>query len=136
MKEKIILNAIKTPDGTILMSRYRHDYKTHTDAVSGEEYMVDGGLDYLRRNVNKVPYEELSVYDDGTHETRRQHLYWGKNFDKDGNQLPETQYIPIENMSSSHILAILTNIRDIAPLYKETFENELKYRTLGYVSNN
>jgi hypothetical protein len=126
--EKLILNAIKTPDGTILMSRYRHDYKIHTDAVSGEIYIVDGGLDYLRRNVNKIPYEELSVYDDGTHETRRNSLYWGKNFDQDGNQLPETQYIPVKDMSSDHILAILNTIKNISSLYQETFENELIYR--------
>lgn len=131
MEKKIILNAIKTPDGTILMSMHRHDCKVYTDKISGEEYMVDGGVDYLRRSVNKIPYEELSVYDDYTHKTRRQHMFWGKNFDKDGNQLPKTQYTPIKDMSSSHILAILTNIKGISPLYKETFENELKYRTLG-----
>lgn len=135
MERKIILNAIKTPDGTILMSMYRHDYKAYTDKISGEEYMVDGGLDYLRRNVNKVPYEELSVFDDGTHETRRQHLLWGRNFDKDGNRLLKTEFIPIKDMGSDHILAILNNIRNIDPLYKETFENELKYRTLGLIKN-
>jgi hypothetical protein len=126
---QLLLNAIKTPDGTVMISMYRHDYKVYTDKISGEEYMVDGGLDYLRRNVNTVPYEELSVHDDGTHETRRKALHWGKNFDEDGNQLPETIFQPIKDMSSDHILAILNNIRNIAPLYKETFENELIYRT-------
>ena len=48
---RLILNRIKTPDGTILTSYNRHDYVSYEDA-NGLEYMVDGGLEYLRRNVN------------------------------------------------------------------------------------
>lgn len=42
---------LRTPDGTILFSRSRHDYVTHTDK-NGKEYMIDGGRDYTRRSAN------------------------------------------------------------------------------------
>ena len=60
-KEKLaILNSrMRTPDGTILESKHRHDYVTHTDA-NGKEYMLDGGLDYVRCSANGD--EELANY--------------------------------------------------------------------------
>lgn len=63
MDRRIIYNAIKTPDGTILSSLHRHDYQSYIDE-NGETYMVDGGADYLRRNINTIPYEELALYSD------------------------------------------------------------------------
>ena len=39
----LVRNAMRTPDGTIIRSRHRHDYVTHKDA-NGSEYMLDGGL--------------------------------------------------------------------------------------------
>ena len=57
-----VYSAIQTPDGTILESFNRHDYVTHEDTVSGEHYMLDGGLEYTRGSVNKVQAKDLSVY--------------------------------------------------------------------------
>lgn len=43
-----IYKGIKAHDGTILVSHYRHDYKTYTDK-EGRFYMIDGGQeDYVR----------------------------------------------------------------------------------------
>lgn len=126
---KLLYNAIRTPDGTVLVSRHRHDYKTYIDK-NGFEYMVDGGLDYQRFNVvDQAPHENLSVVDDGLHTTRREHLCWGKNYDKDMNRLSETQWIPIMDMDTDHIKAVLENIKNLSPFYKEVFENELEYRS-------
>jgi len=118
-----LLNRIKTPDGTILTSYNRHDYLTHKDAITKEVLMVDGGNDYARRHVGT--YEELSVYDDGSHITRRSALHWGTR-GKDNKQ-PLT-YKPIKDLDSDHIEAILRTQTQISEFYKQVFKDELKYR--------
>ena len=118
-----MLNRIKTPDGTILTSYNRHDYLTHKDAITKEVLMVDGGNDYARRHVGT--YEELSVYDDGSHLTRRSALHWGTR-GKDNKQ-PLT-YKPIKDLDSDHIEAILRTQTQISEFYKGVFKEELKYR--------
>ena len=124
----ILVNKIQTPDGTILESKHRHDYVSHTDA-NGEYYMVDGGKDYLKRSINIIPAIDLTIEDDGTHELRRKYLTWGNNYDKDMNRLPETIYNPIMNMTSDHIQAILDgNWAKNNPFYEELFKEELKFR--------
>jgi hypothetical protein len=122
-ENKILLNRIKTPDGTILTSYNRHDYLTHKDAITKEVLMVDGGTDYARRHVGT--YEELSVYDDGTHTTRRSAVHWGTR-GKDNKQ-PLT-YKPIKDLDSDHIEAILRTQTQISEFYKGVFKEELKYR--------
>jgi len=120
---RLLLNRIKTPDGTILTSYNRHDYLTHKDAITKEVLMVDGGNDYARRHVGT--YEELSVYDDGSHLTRRSALHWGTR-GKDNKQ-PLT-YKPIKDLDSDHIEAILRTQTQLSEFYKEVFKDELKYR--------
>jgi hypothetical protein len=124
----ILVNKIQTPDGTILESKHRHDYVSHTDA-NGEYYMVDGGKDYLKRSINIIPAIDLTIIDDGSHELRRQYLTWGNNFDKDMNRLPETIYNPIMNMTTDHIQAILNGTWvENSPFYQELFKEELEFR--------
>ena len=120
---RLLLNRIKTPDGTILTSYNRHDYLTHKDTITKEVLMVDGGTDYVRRNIGT--YEELSVYDDGSHITRRSALHWGTR-GKDNKQ-PLT-YKPIKDLDSDHIEAILRTQTQISEFYKQVFKEELKYR--------
>lgn len=124
----ILVNKIQTPDGTILESKHRHDYVSHTD-VNGEYYMVDGGKDYLKRSINIIPSIDLTIEDDGSHELRRQYLTWGNNYDKDMNRLPKTVYNPIMDMSSEHIQSILDGgwVKS-NPFYEELFKQELKFR--------
>jgi hypothetical protein len=122
-ESKLLLNRIKTPDGTILTSYNRHDYVTHKDSITKEVLMVDGGTDYLRRNVGT--YEELSVYDDGSHITRRSAVHWGTR-GKDGKQ--PLVYKLLKDLDSDHIEAILKTQHQISEFYKEIFKEELKYR--------
>ena len=120
---RILLNRIQTPDGTILTSYNRHDYVEYKDTLTKEVLMVDGGTDYLRRNMGT--YEELSVYDDGSHLTRRSAVHWGTR-GKDGKQ--PLVYKLLKDLDSDHIEAILKTQHQLSEFYKEVFKNELKYR--------
>jgi len=61
----IVVNAIECPDGTVILSANRHDYRSHTQA-DGRTYAVDGGHDYLKRSAPDNDYTELSIcYVDG-----------------------------------------------------------------------
>ena len=119
-----LYNAIRTPDGTILKSLHRHDYKTYTDA-NGLEYMVDGGRDYLRRNEYPfAPYTELSVSLQDKHDKKREHFTWGTR-DK-CNSLPVKEIL-LKDLSDNHILAILRTQALTSPV-ESLFKNEIMFR--------
>ncbi len=60
MTQQIILNSIRTPDGTILVSEHEHDFVRYTDK-NGLKYAIDGG-NVFRRRMCAGPYTELSEY--------------------------------------------------------------------------
>jgi hypothetical protein len=123
---RIVSNRIRTPDGTILESMHRHDYVTYLDA-NGLEYMVDGGLDYLRRNVHDdAPHEEWSVYSDDPHDVIREVFKWGTR-GKDGRQ-PLT-YVPLKDLTTDHIVAILETQDHIQQYIRNIFLDEMIFRT-------
>lgn len=121
---KLILNRIMTPDGTVLTSKNQHDFRSHRDTITGELYFTDGGSSYLRRSVNEVSYEDISIYSDDDFEIIRENITWGSR-GKNGDE--ELYYKPISNMSTNHIKAILSQYR-LADYMKETFEKELEFR--------
>ena len=127
MKQKIwFTNKIQTPDGTVIESTHIHDYKTHKDEVSGEVYMTDGLGAYVRRTVNIVPYVDLSVTSESSHEEIREVFTWG-TYGKDGKQ-PRTE-VKLKDMQTEHIEAILLTQKHIFGTYVEDlFINELEYR--------
>lgn len=125
--KRIILNQIKTPDGTILKSMHRHDYVTYEDA-NGLEYMVDGGTEYLRRNRHDdAPYEELTIYEDAPFEVIRESFHRGGR-GKDGRQ-PLT-WVPMCEMSDSWLLACITYNEDRG--LGESFANDMYKKELMY----
>lgn len=121
----LLANRIRTPDGTILQSFNRHDYKVHVDKVSGEEYMVDGGLDYVRRNVNKASAEDLSVWSDDPHEMIREAMHWGTR-GVDGKQ--PLKYVALKDMTTDHIEACLETQMQMLPAFRKAMSDELSYR--------
>jgi hypothetical protein len=122
VEKEIILNRIKTPDGTILTSYYVHDYRKHIDK-NGEEYIVDGGTYYLKRSNNIIPYEELSVYSDAPFEIIRESLHWG-TYGKEADQ--PLHWVALKDMSTEHIINCL---RTQKIHWEEFFRKELEYRT-------
>ena len=121
----LVYNAIRTPDGTILESFHTHDFKTYVDK-NGKEYMVDGGRDYIRRNVHDdAPYEELSVYTTDGHDKVREVVKWG-TYGINGDE--PRRYVKLMEMSDSHIQACLDNVPTMSSTYRTAFINELKFR--------
>lgn len=131
MEKVIILNQIETPDGTILTSYNRHDYKTHLDK-NGFEYMVDGGNEYLRRNtIPEAPYKELSLYLDSPYELiREKHCRGGRG--KNGDQ-PLT-WVPLKDMSDSWLKACIDY--NIKLGLKDSVASQLYYREIEYREKN
>lgn len=153
---KIILNRIKTPDGTILTSYHRYDYVTYTDK-NGREYVVDGGNDYLSRNVNStklgwlkrliisilgwfgyvytdpLEYTELSVYSDAPFEVIRESLHRGGR-GKDNRQ-PLT-WVALKDMNDEWLeAAFVYNLeRDMGESYaNKMYLAEQDYRKLNNI---
>jgi hypothetical protein len=120
----ILLNRIRTPDGTVLTSRSRHDYKTYMDA-NGEVYMVDGGLQYLRRSVNNVSATELSLDSGDNIEDIREGFEWG-TYGKDGKQ--PLKRVLLKNLTNEHIHAIIQTQTHLPDDMIDVFRRELCYR--------
>jgi len=124
---QMVYSAIKTPDGTIIESLHRHDYNTHTDK-NGKFYMIDGGLAYIRCTVNGDE-EFITVYDDEPFEKVRRYFHWGRNFDKDMNRLPKTEWVKLCEITDDHLLALCDYDR-AAGWCIVLFNKERKYRKL------
>jgi hypothetical protein len=150
-ENQIILNQIRTPDGTILKSMHVHDYVTHVDK-NGHVYMVDGGSEYLRRNVNRtklnklqkiwiklksffgitwtdpLAYTELSIYSNAPFEVIRENFHRGGR-GKDGRQ-PLT-WVPMSQMSDEWLKACITYNQDRGMggcFANKMYAKELQYR--------
>ena len=126
---QLLAQRIRTPDGTILQSFNRHDYKTHLDAVSGETYMVDGGLDYCRGISNVVSAEDLCVFVGDDFKHIRSAFCWGTR-GKDGQQ--PLKYVPLKDLDTDHIQAILDTQQHIPDYIRNQFVTELQLRGVDF----
>lgn len=122
----LLVNSIKTPDGSVLTSRSRHDYVCHTDKITGTKYCIDGGLDY-RRIVTGGVYQDLAVYSDDPFEKIRESLervHRGKNLDQ-----PST-FVVLKDMNDAWLEALIPWIEDNQPSnkYKKYYLQEIEYR--------
>jgi len=122
----LLVNSIRTPDGTILTSRHRHDYVCHEDKVTGTRYCLDGGDAYRRIN-NGGLYVDLAVYSDDSFEKIREGLErgsTGKNHDQD------FVWVKLKDMSDAWLGELIPWIEDNQPnnKYKKYYLQEIEYR--------
>ena len=122
---KLILNQIKTPDGTILTSKSIHDFQRHTDKITGETYTVDGGLSMLGRSTNDVSAVEMSLYDDEPFQVVRQFIAWGTRGRSGEDPL---KWVVLKELSDEHIDAILRTQTQISPTMKQYLMDEQAFR--------
>lgn len=108
MENKIILNRIQTPDGTILTSYNVHDFKTHEDK-NGKTYGVDGGTQYLRRIGDTNDCIELSLYDNAPFETIREN-FSRLNQGIDGRSIPKA--VLLKDMDDEWLNAVIVWYED------------------------
>ena len=127
IKVQLLVSGLITPDGTRLYSRHRNDYQTYNDA-NGEQYMIDGGLDYHRGSVNTVKGEYIAVFSGDPHSIIREHFGWGSR-GKDGNK--PLHYIILKDMESSHIENVLETQHHIQEHIRKVFEDELHVRKVS-----
>jgi len=121
--DNIVYSGLKTPDGTLLESCHRHDYVTHVDA-NGKEYMLDGGLDYVRCSANGD--EQLITYTlDDDHETVRQHVSWG-TYGPNGDQ--PYKRVKVADMEIDHLQKVIESQQYANPRIIQIMKNELDYR--------
>lgn len=121
---KLLVNAIQCPDGTVIESIYRHDFVSHTQE-DGRTYAVDGGLDYRRVLFCDGEFIDLCVYDDDSHEVKRDRFTWG-TYGKNGKD--EFKRVKLKNMSNDHIQAIIDTQHHIARHVKQLLSDELAHR--------
>ena len=121
---RLLRNAIQTPDGTILESRTRHDYVSYIDA-NGEFYMVDGGLDYFKGSVNIEDPVDLRLTEDEPHFFLRDYVTWG-TYGKQQDQ--PLSHITITDMETEHLQAVLDTQRNMYPQVRDLMQAELEYR--------
>lgn len=123
-RNKLIQNALRTPDGTIIVSRDVHDYVEH------EGYFIDGGLEYSRVGWpvgGYHNYEPLFLYENDDFDLKKECLVWG-TYGKDGKQ--PLKWVKFTECEDDHLKAILK--MHISDLYKEAINVILEERVMKF----
>lgn len=84
-----------------LFSFFVYDYKSDEDG-EGNFIMIDGGFEYNRYS-GELKRDEIK---DLMPEIREQ-FTWGQNYDENNVKLPETKYVLLKDLTTSHISGIL-----------------------------
>jgi hypothetical protein len=134
---KILKKGVITPDGSELIVRHAGHFVSHRDKITDEFYFIDDiGCGLLRSSINKVSAKPLTIFSNGLFEFDRENMVWGKNYDINMKRLPETEYILIKDLSTSHIYAILQNVSSIDEYYYKVLMEEIIFREEQWYNNN
>lgn len=115
-RRQLVYNAIVTPDGTKLVSYSVHDYKTHIDSITGKEYMIDGGLEYVRCSANGDEISLATYLDDNFELVRL--VAFRTGYGKEGNN--KLQATHLNKMSDEYLQASIDYVdfyNKFLPLY-------------------
>jgi len=124
---EILRNMMRTPDGTMLHSVHRHDFREHQDA-NGKVYMLDGGLDYVRHSAHGDE-DMFTLMSDDSHEVIREVVTWG-TYGREGDQL--ITHVKIVDMDTEHLQACIDGMRRYPrPAMYKVMQDELDYRREG-----
>lgn len=124
----LLHNSIQCPDGTILVSNYRYDFKSHTQE-DGREYTLDGGLDYQRIGYSDKEYIDLSVRSEDPHEKIREHFEWTRCMNEQGQMLPKPEIVKLKDITDSHLLALVKWTKEGYPEeINKVFIDEVAFR--------
>ena len=115
---KIIQNAIRCPDGTIIVSNFTHDHKEHNGCF------VDGGLEYSRRSV-APGVTSLVLYDTDPIDVCINAMVWGTR-GKEGTE--PLKYALLKSCETDHLKAILRTQEHITAKTREVITAILEGR--------
>ena len=126
MEKQLLHSSIRTPDGTILTSKHRHDYVSYVDK-NKETYILDGGADYIRTSINVEKAEDLSLYSDDAHEKLREVISRGGR-GKNGDE--ELKYVLLKDIDDEWLQAIIEYEELNRPnnKYLPVYKEEVKFR--------
>lgn len=119
-----------------LFSLHRHDFRTWEDE-DGNFFMIDGGfLDYHRYShpdMHTLPFDAYVKEDEieNVIEELREQFSWGKNYDKEGNLLPKTQWALLKDLDTDHVINIIKHLYGLQTTNSRTvfvMLEELRYR--------
>lgn len=125
---KCIQNMIRCPDGTILKSTWRHDFKGHTQE-DGRYYAVDGGLDYTRILHSDDEYTNMQVFDGDPHAYVREVFTWTRCMDAEGNLLDKPEPILLKDITNDHLTALIKWTENYPEEIHKIFLNEAIWRS-------
>ena len=121
----VIANVLITPDGTELVSKYRHDYVEYVDD-NKKWYFVDGGTDYFRYGEDpESPAAKKQITNESPFSEIRQYFYWG-TYGKNGDE--PLQWKALKDLNTDHIKAILETQKQLPEWRKNIFKAELTWR--------
>ena len=126
MEKQLLHSSIRTPDGTILTSKHRHDYVSYVDK-NKDTYILDGGIDYIRTSINVEKAEDLSLYSDDAHEKLREVISRGGR-GKNGDE--ELKYVLLKDIDDEWLQAIIGYEELNRPnnKYLPVYREEVKFR--------